>query len=538
MPATLTAPAPQLPASAVERSAVIEEYVRSARGTSSGIALEAALSELATAAEVCVPTTRSAAPHLSDAALLAQQRLLSQVSRQVELAAAHLAAEVAHRSRRELGYAGLAQRQGARTPEALIQSVTGASSPTARRLVRVGALVATLDEPESLPQPWLGPLLRGITSGQVSTEALDAVRVALGDPTETVKADALHAAAETLTSLVPQLTLESLAARARELRDELDASGVAGRENERRERRSLRLYPQVDGTTRLVALLDPESAAIITSGIDAATSPRRGGPRFVDPESADAAQRVIDDPRTTEQLAIDALVELVDVALRTRSTATPAARRADVRVLVTQRDLDRRIGPAQLDGQTATVTVATAERHACDGGLIPILFDDNGTALNLGRSQRLHSARQRIAIAARDGGCLAPGCERPASWCEVHHIHEFSRGGRTDLNDGVLLCRHHHMLVHNNGWRIERRTNRYWMLPPPTAEPPNSARPGAALPGAAPPGAALPGAALPSGRPRPILLSTKSAAVRRLLGGSLQGGSLQGGSLPGRAVSG
>jgi hypothetical protein len=271
--------------------------------------------------------------------------------------------------------------------------------------------------------------------------------------------------------------------------------------------------------TRLVGLLDPESAAVLTGAIDAATSPRRGGPRFIDTQAAGAAQHIIDDPRTTEQLSLDALVELVDVALRSRSTTTPAPRRAEVRVLVTQRDLDQRDldqrdldqrdldrsgakrraavranGAAHIDGQAASVSIATAERHACDGGLIPILFDDDGSTLNLGRSQRLHSARQRIAIAVRDGGCLAPDCERPASWCEVHHIHEFSRGGNTDLNDGVLLCRHHHMLVHNNGWRIERRGNRYWMLPPPDL---NGAH------------------AHPT--PAPILLATKSAAVRRML---------------------
>jgi hypothetical protein len=195
---------------------------------------------------------------------------------------------------------------------------------------------------------------------------------------------------------------------------------------------------------------------------------------------------LVDDPRTTEQIALDSLVDLVDIAVR--SHALPN-RRPDVRVLVTQRDLDRRSGVGYLEGQSATVSIATIERHACDGGLVPILFDDNGEALNLGRSQRLHNARQRIAIAARDGGCLAPECERPPSWCEVHQIHEFGRGGATDLTDGVLLCRHHHMLVHNNRWRVERRDGRYWFVPPPEVDP----------------------------RQLPIELPSKSAAVRRML---------------------
>jgi hypothetical protein len=514
MPATIAADPRSLIALDLESSRATEfagaaDLKDIAVGSTIKPSLRSALATLASAAATAAHTARADASGLNDSALLENQRLLAATARQVELVAAALAAEVAHRSRRELGYAGLAQRHGVRTAETLVQTVTGSSAPTARRLVRAGSLISSLaashDDPATaLTEPWLAPLISAVAASDVSTEALDIVRNALGTPSETVPADALQSAVAKLTTLAPHVTLESLAARAREFRDDLDSAGVAARESERRARRSLRLYQLVDGTTRLVALLDPESAAVITSAIDAATALRRGGPRFIDRAAADAAQHVIDDPRTTEQLALDALVELVDVALRSRSPRTPAARRADVRVLVTQHDLDRREGTAHLDGQTASVSIATAERHACDGGLIPILFDDDGTALNLGRSQRLHSSRQRIAIAVRDGGCLAPGCDRPPSWCEVHHIQEFSRGGRTDLNDGILLCRHHHMLVHNNGWRVVRRDGRYWMLPPPGLHPPN----------AHPAEPHTPSTHLPDSA---ILLATKSAAVRRML---------------------
>ncbi|MEQ1735224.1 MAG: HNH endonuclease signature motif containing protein, partial [Rhodoglobus sp.] len=109
--------------------------------------------------------------------------------------------------------------------------------------------------------------------------------------------------------------------------------------------------------------------------------------------------------------------------------------------------------------------------------------------LNLGRTQRLHNARQRTVIATRDGGCLAPDCDRPPGWCEVHHIVEFSRGGSTSVDDGVLLCKFHHLLMHNNGWRIDRRDGSYWMTSPPDVD----------------------------GAQRPIPLRTKSASVRQLI---------------------
>ncbi len=490
--------ASQVAESQVAESQVAESQVAESRAAAShGTALAPAIAELGATAAACATAARHEVATLSDADLLDHQRSLATAHRHLELAAASLAAEIAHRSRRELGYTGLAQRLGARSPEVLVQTVTGTNASTARRLVSVGTMVAEFERPASATTPvesWLAPLVAAVAAGTISPDALAAVRAGLGAPTESVSPDALRAATLTLIDLVPTMTVELLAARARELRDDLDSAGIAAREHERRERRSLRLFPQLDGMTKLVALLDPESAAVITSAIDAATSPRRGGPRFVDPTDAAAAQRVVDDPRTTEQLALDALIDLVDVAVR---TAVPAAdgthqlprRRPDVRILVTQHDLDARSGAAFIDGQTASVSIATAERHACDGGFVPILFDEDAAALNLGRSQRLHSQRQRIAIAARDGGCLAPGCERPASWCEVHHIREFSRGGMTDLSDGVLLCRHHHMLVHNNQWRVDRMHGRYMFVPPPDVDP----------------------------RQRPIPLQTKSAAVRRLM---------------------
>ncbi len=89
-----------------------------------------------------------------------------------------------------------------------------------------------------------------------------------------------------------------------------------------------------------------------------------------------------------------------------------------------------------------------------------------------GISQRLFTARQRIGLAARDGGCRFPGCDRPPSWTEAHHIDEWHRDhGRTDLADGVLLYRHHHLLIHDNGWRVTRHGATYFVVPPRTVDP-------------------------------------------------------------------
>ena len=101
---------------------------------------------------------------------------------------------------------------------------------------------------------------------------------------------------------------------------------------------------------------------------------------------------------------------------------------------------------------------------------MPLLFDETGQALNVGREHRLFTTIQRIALAARDGGCRWIGCDRPPSWCEAHHVEHWHRDrGKTDVADGILLCRHHHLLLHNNNWTIERDPDRYWLTAPPGA---------------------------------------------------------------------
>jgi hypothetical protein len=406
-----------------------------------------------------------------DEMLFDLQRELARCRRTIEASEALVAAELAHRSRPELGYDGLAQRLGARTPERLVQQLTGSSGVAARRLVRVGTLVAELAASEANParamtEPWLAPVVGAAARGTISAEAVDAVRSGLGKPSEKVSMDALAEAARRLTVQATTVGVDRLAAMARECRDELDAGGVADRELERLDRRYLRLTQLDDGMTRIVGLLDPESAAIVTAAVDAITSPRRGGPRFVDPDEIARAEKVLADERTTEQIALDALVDMVRIATRADHTKLFGKRPPAIRLLVTFQDLERRQGVGRIEGQSGAISIASVERHACEAGYVPVLFADDGQSLNLGREQRLHNARQRTVIATRDGGCLWPECERPPGWTEVHHINEFAKGGETSVQDGVLLCRHHHMLIHNGGWRISRQQAKYWLHPP------------------------------------------------------------------------
>lgn len=220
--------------------------------------------------------------------------------------------------------------------------------------------------------------------------------------------------------------------------------------------------------TRYTWELDPEGAALVDGIYDQITSPGRGGPRFVDEREQARATAILDDSRTTEQLASDGFLGLLSLALDADVSHIVGKSTPAVRVLVTGTALSTRRGSGRAEGQADPVSLETVERIICTSGTIPVVFDDNGQAIDVGREQRLFTPRQRIALAARDGGCRWPGCERSPAWTEAHHVRHWKRDrGPTDLENGILLCRHHHMLLHDNHWEIRVSDGDYWLIPPP-----------------------------------------------------------------------
>ncbi|NYE70867.1 HNH endonuclease signature motif containing protein [Microlunatus parietis] len=98
----------------------------------------------------------------------------------------------------------------------------------------------------------------------------------------------------------------------------------------------------------------------------------------------------------------------------------------------------------------------TAERLICTGSVLGAVIDQHGDVLALGRTKRLVSKRQRRALQLRDQLCQYPGCWRDRQ-LQAHHRIPWSQGGATDLHNLILLCRFHHVAVHEGGMRIVRR---------------------------------------------------------------------------------
>ena len=108
----------------------------------------------------------------------------------------------------------------------------------------------------------------------------------------------------------------------------------------------------------------------------------------------------------------------------------------------------------------AAGTLATGERLsateirrlACTSGILPRVLDGTSQILDQGRTKRLFTPPQRIALADRDNGCTYPGCDRPPAWTEAHHLNHWTRdNGPTTLTNAALLCARHHHFIHTEG---------------------------------------------------------------------------------------
>jgi hypothetical protein len=106
----------------------------------------------------------------------------------------------------------------------------------------------------------------------------------------------------------------------------------------------------------------------------------------------------------------------------------------------------------------ADVPIDTLKRLTCDGSVVTIVEDDRGKPLDVGRKQRTVSTPLKRALWSRDRGCTFPGC-RNTRYVDAHHIRHWASGGETSLKNLVLLCSHHHRLLHEGGFAMRRDGN-------------------------------------------------------------------------------
>ncbi|MGO4664023.1 DUF222 domain-containing protein [Terrabacter sp. 2TAF16] len=198
--------------------------------------------------------------------------------------------------------------------------------------------------------------------------------------------------------------------------------------------------PNATGMVGLRGVLDPEGAAVLKAAIDPLSIPC--------PEKDEHGRTVTPDDRTPARRRMDALLTMVQRGVAS-ADGVPTTDKAKVVVLI---DLETLVDDVRGTGTTLTGDVLSpgvVRRMACDAEIIPMVLGRDSEPLDVGRSQRLFTRGQRLALVARDHGCSFDGCTVPATWCDAHHVVHWRHGGCTSVDNGALLCPKHHTEVHD-----------------------------------------------------------------------------------------
>ncbi len=212
------------------------------------------------------------------------------------------------------------------------------------------------------------------------------------------------------------------------------------------DRRYLELKQRRDGMWHLAGRLTNTVGAQLNAILEPLTKPRSSAI-----EDEDGTVVDIPDQRPQVQRLHDALEEACARLLKSDDQPSVGGIPASVIVTIGVDDLLAKTGLAEAaDG--SQLTSDQLLRIADEADIWPTIIDRNGVPLALGRSRRLASAGQTMALIARDAGCSFPGCTHPPQWCDRHHILDWILGGLTDLENLTLLCRYHHTHFLQKGW--------------------------------------------------------------------------------------
>jgi len=232
-----------------------------------------------------------------------------------------------------------------------------------------------------------------------------------------------------IPSLVP-LSINDTATVMQHWRERADATAPEPDLSEPPSR--LHLSATLDGRGALDGDLDADGHAIVATALRVATTRDTEG----------------EPVRTAAERRADALVDVCRFFLDNQHTRRGGRHRPHVNLLVDLESNGRVLGGPKLPK-------SVTDRYCCDSTMHRVLTDGRSTILDLGVATRVVSAALWVAVVTRDEHCRFPGCDRPSTWCDAHHVRWVRHGGATRLDNLVLLCRRHHTLLHKPGWHAK-----------------------------------------------------------------------------------
>ncbi|TFC94532.1 HNH endonuclease [Cryobacterium breve] len=416
---------------------------------------------------------------LSEADAMAVLGTVEDLGRRVDAARVASAADISVRSRRILGHDSLAYKNGATSGTDLITRLTRISSREAYRRVRLGENVSPRLAGTSMLPPYYPAVADALTTGDLGVDAAENIVTALDSVAARVAPNDLGTAERALVaSATGAITDETrglpgegfafpadlVRGMATQWQARLDPDGTAPNEPVAEPRSTVGFGLLRDGLYPLRGGVTAELRGIMNAIFDTYLS-AHAAPAFPSEEEqarmdsgelipgAEAA--ALSDDRNGGEKRADILRGIFEAATRDVGTPTMGGAAPTVMIHVNQADLAADRGVGWIDGVESPISLISVKQALCAGGFQKIVFGLNNEVLSLSTENRFFNRAQRRAIAARDGGCTIPGCTVPAAWCEVHHVIPWYLGGKTDIDNGVLLCwYHHHHSIDTSGWQI------------------------------------------------------------------------------------
>ena len=277
--------------------------------------------------------------------------------------------------------------------------------------------------------------------------------VAMAKTAEHVGAAAVRKAETRLLQAAQTMDPGQFVAVAKDFEHQVDYDAALSEASRAHERRHLSIGEPVNGLARIEGQLEAEAAAIVRSAIEPYMKPRKG------------------DERNAGQRAHDGLIEALRARAGTTHVNAASGNGAGPRPLLIIKASAETL--AAIEGAPAgqlewggTIPAETVRRQACDSAISRIIGRGELEYETTHVARTIPPATRR-ALVARDRHCVFPGCDRPAPWCDGHHLIFWADGGPTKLENLGLVCGPHHRKVHEEGWTLARKDGR-WVAQPPS----------------------------------------------------------------------
>ncbi|MFE3443157.1 DUF222 domain-containing protein [Nocardia sp. NPDC059180] len=412
---------------------------------------------------------------LSDGGVIDLMRDVERCTRMLTMVRHRLLVEASDRS--------LPARHGSKSLKRFLMETLNLAGADAGSRVHQAQTVATFHDMAGEPvDPLLPHTARALTAGDISADHARGIATVINRVPRGASADDRAAAEEVLTEFARTGSPDDIGKVGDKILAYLDPDGHLTTDNDRARMRGIIIGRQrPDGMSPirgdidpvLRALLDPLLAKYARPGMCNPDDPAcPTGPESLDPALlAEAAAR---DHRSPAQRNHDALKALLESGVIADQLGTH--RGVPVATILTMSidDVERAAGVATTaTGGTIPIPDALTMTQRSQPWLA--VFDHTGLPLHLGRTKRLASRDQRLALIAALKGCSRPGCDAPASLCAVHHVLDYRKNGSTDIENLTLACDACHALIHDGpgGWktRIEGPRSPYagrtaWIAPP------------------------------------------------------------------------